>query len=42
VVVHGVDLNENGGYDFEFGASSLTGASPLEATIPEVCGGPGS
>jgi hypothetical protein len=42
VVVHGVDLNENGGYDFEFGASSLTDASPLEATIPAVCGGPGS
>ncbi|MGH3650591.1 MAG: hypothetical protein ACRDU9_07755 [Acidimicrobiia bacterium] len=42
VVVHGVDLNNNGGYDFEFGASSLTDTLPLEATIPAVCGGPGN
>lgn len=42
VVVHGVDLNGNGGYDFEFGTSSLTNTLPLEATIPSVCGGPGN
>jgi hypothetical protein len=42
VVIHGVDLNDNGGYDFESGASSLTDAFPLEATIPAVCGGPGN
>ena len=42
VVVHGVDLNGNGVYDFEAGPSSLTDAAPLEATLPAVCGGPGS
>lgn len=42
VVVHGVDLNDSGGYDFEFGTSSLTDSLPLEATIPAVCGGPGN
>jgi hypothetical protein len=42
VVVHGVDLNGNGGYDLGFGPSSLTDQVPLEATIPAVCGGPGN
>ncbi|MFZ0014136.1 MAG: hypothetical protein WAL25_08485 [Acidimicrobiia bacterium] len=42
VVTHGVDLNGNGGYDFGFGASSLTDQLPLEASIPAVCGGPGN
>lgn len=42
VVVHGVDLNGNGIYDFENGPSSLTSAFPLEATLPAVCGGPGN
>lgn len=42
VVVHGVDLNDSGGYDFEFGPSPLSSALPLEATLPAVCGGPGN
>lgn len=42
VVVHGIDLNGNGTYDFEAGPSSLTDAFPLEAVIPAVCGGPGN
>lgn len=42
VVIHGVDLNNSGGYDFESGPSSLSGDFPLEATIPALCGGPGS
>lgn len=40
VVVHGVDVNGSGGYDFESGTSPLSGALPLEATLPSVCGGP--
>ncbi|MBR7741718.1 hypothetical protein KC207_00215 [Phycicoccus sp. BSK3Z-2] len=39
VVVHGIDINGNGAYDFEAGPSSLTDAAPLEATIPVLCGG---
>lgn len=39
VVIHGIDLNGNGVYDFEAGPSSLTDAAPLEATIPVLCGG---
>ncbi|MFK5634088.1 MULTISPECIES: hypothetical protein [unclassified Ornithinimicrobium] len=39
VVVHGIDINGNGAYDFEAGPSSLTSAAPLEATIPALCGG---
>ena len=39
VVVHGIDLNGNGMYDFDAGPSSLTPAAPLEATIPALCGG---
>lgn len=44
VVIHGVDLDQDGDYpiDFDSGASSLSAAFPLEATIPALCGGPGS
>ena len=39
VVLHGIDINGNGAYDFEAGPSSLTPDAPLEATIPALCGG---
>ena len=39
VVVHGIDLNGNGAYDFEAGPSELTPDAPLEATLPVLCGG---
>ena len=39
VVVHGIDINADGAYDFEAGPSSLGAAFPLEATIPVLCGG---
>ena len=39
LVVHGIDVNGNGAYDFEAGPSSLTPDAPLEATIPALCGG---
>ncbi|CAN5605619.1 hypothetical protein BH23ACT6_BH23ACT6_19580 [soil metagenome] len=39
VVVHGIDFNGNGAYDFDAGPSSLTDAFPLEGTIPVLCGG---
>lgn len=39
VVVHGIDINANGEYDFEAGPSSLGAAFPLEATVPVLCGG---
>lgn len=39
VVVHGVDINGDGGYDFGAGPSSLDENLPLEATIPALCGG---
>ena len=39
VVVHGIDINGNGAYDFDAGPSSLGAAFPLEATIPVLCGG---
>ncbi|HKJ11039.1 MAG TPA: hypothetical protein VJ976_01475 [Ornithinimicrobium sp.] len=39
VVVHGIDINGNGSYDFEAGPSSLTDEFPLEGTIPVLCGG---
>lgn len=46
VVIHGVDLNGSGGYDFLAGDSSLNAILgvnlPLEATIPALCGGPGN
>ena len=38
VVIHGVDINGNGAYDFDNGPSSLTDDLPLEATIPAACG----
>ena len=37
VVVHGVDLDNNGVYDGEK-RSSLTDAVPFEATVPAACG----
>ncbi len=41
VVLHGIDLNENGVYDFEAaGASELDPAIPQEATIPSLCAAP--
>lgn len=39
VVVHGIDINADGAYDFAAGPSSLGAAFPLEATIPVLCGG---
>jgi CHRD domain len=39
VVIHGVDYNGNGVYDFEgAGASELDPSLPAEATDPAVCG----
>jgi hypothetical protein len=39
IVQHGVDLNDNGEYDFEAaGASELDPSLPQEATIPANCG----
>ena len=39
VVIHGIDYNENGMYDFEGrGASELDSSLPAEATDPAVCG----
>jgi hypothetical protein len=39
VVIHGVDYNGNGKYDFEAaGASDLNPALPAEATNPAMCG----
>lgn len=39
VVVHGVDYNSNGQYDFESaGASELNSELPAEATDPAACG----
>ena len=39
VVVHGVDYNGNGEYDFESaGASELNEELPAEATDPAICG----
>jgi hypothetical protein len=39
VVVHGVDYNKNGQYDFDSaGASELNDAVPAEATDPAACG----
>ncbi len=37
-VVHGIDVNRNGAYDFEAGASGLTSSLPLEAELPATCG----
>ena len=38
VVVHGVDYNDNGMYDFEAGVSDLDESLPTEATDPALCG----
>ncbi|MFN2346303.1 MAG: hypothetical protein ABR616_11390, partial [Dermatophilaceae bacterium] len=39
LVIHGVDYNDNGVYDFEgAGASELDPNLPAEATDPAVCG----
>lgn len=39
VVIHGVDLNRNGAYDFaSAGASELDPSLPQEATAPAACG----
>ena len=38
VVVHGVDYNGNGVYDFDAGVSELDPSLPTEATDPAMCG----
>jgi hypothetical protein len=38
VVIHGVDYNGNGTYDFSAGKSDLDESLPAEATDPAVCG----
>lgn len=38
VVIHGVDYNGNGEYDFSSGKSDLDESLPAEATDPAVCG----
>ena len=38
VVIHGVDYNRNGKYDFDAGKSELNPAFPSEATDPAACG----
>jgi len=38
IVQHGVDLNDNGVYDFGAGPSELDSAFPQEATAPADCG----
>ncbi len=39
VVIHGVDYNNNGTYDFDSaGASELDSTLPAEATDPAACG----
>lgn len=38
VVIHGVDYNHNGKYDFGAGASELDSRLPAEATDPAACG----
>ena len=38
VVVHGVDHNDNGKYDFSAGKSDLDPKLPAEATNPAACG----
>lgn len=35
----GIDINDNGVYDFDAGASNLDNDLPFEATIPTACGG---
>ena len=38
IVVHGIDVNYNGFYDFSYGVSGLNPAVPLEADLPATCG----
>ena len=38
LVIHGVDYNHNGMYDFGAGASELDSSLPAEATDPAACG----
>ncbi len=38
LVIHGVDYNGNGVYDFGAGASELDSSLPAEATDPAACG----
>lgn len=38
VVIHGVDYNDNGEYDFSAGKSELDPSLPAEATDPATCG----
>jgi hypothetical protein len=38
VVIHGVDYNGNGTYDFDAGVSDLDPSLPTEATDPAMCG----
>lgn len=38
VVIHGVDYNDNGEYDFRAGKSELDPSLPAEATDPAACG----
>ena len=38
VVIHGVDYNHNGEYDFEAGTSDLNASFPAEATDLAACG----
>jgi hypothetical protein len=39
LVVHGVDYNDNGAYDFDSaGPSELDASLPAEATDPALCG----
>ena len=38
IVVHGIDTNHNGEYDFSKGPSDLDPALPQEATVPAACG----
>ena len=38
IVVHGIDTNHNGAYDFSKGPSDLDPSLPQEATVPAACG----
>lgn len=38
LVIHGIDYNGNGKYDFDAGASELDPSLPAEATDPVTCG----
>lgn len=38
IVVHGIDTNHDGEYDFSKGSSDLDPSLPQEATVPAACG----